>query len=113
MGRPEKNNFSILGLCMRAGKLVTGAQAVEKSIKHGEGVLALIDAAASDGTKKAIHDACEYMQIEYAVLPEGALSRETGKANRMAAAVTDASFAKAIKKCLEQTKQSDTIEGCI
>jgi len=113
MSAAGNNNFSILGLCMRAGKLVTGAQAVEKAIKHGEGVMALIDADASEGTKKTIRDACTYMRVEYAILPSGILARETGKAGRMAAAVTDASFVKAIEKCLAREKRSDTIEGCI
>ena len=107
MRRQENKNYAILGLCMRAGKLITGAQGTEKAVKSGEGVLALFDASASDGTKKAIRDACTYMRVECLQLPSGVLSRETGKAGRMAAAVTDASFARGIIRAVgEAAKQS-------
>ena len=85
VSRQGNNQFGILGLCMRAGKLVTGAQGAEKAIKSGEGVLALFDASASDGTKKAIR-----------------------KSGRMAAAVTDASFARGILRAVQEaSKQYD------
>ena len=41
MHRQENKNYAMLGLCMRAGKLITGAQGTEKAVKSGEGVLAL------------------------------------------------------------------------
>ena len=108
VSRQGNNQFGILGLCMRAGKLVTGAQGAEKAIKSGEGVLALFDASASDGTKKAIRDACAYARVEWLQLPAGVLSRETGKSGRMAAAVTDASFARGILRAVQEaSKQYD------
>lgn len=108
VSRQASNPFGILGLCMRAGKLITGAQGAEKTVKSGEGVLAIVDASASDGTKKAIRDACAYMRVECLQLPQGVLSRETGKSGRMAAAVTDESFARGILRAAEEaSKQYD------
>lgn len=113
MRRQENKNYAILGLCMRAGKLITGAQGTEKAVKSGEGVLALFDASASDGTKKAIRDACTYMRVECLQLPSGVLSRETGKAGRMAAAVDGRILLPAASAAPWGKRPSNTIEGCI
>ena len=77
----------LLGLCCRANQITLGAELALKEIKAGRAALALVDACASEGTKKKMTDACAYRRVPVRILPEGTLSRACGKEGRMAAAV--------------------------
>lgn len=97
-----KQACNMLGLCARAGRLVSGQQAVETALKAGKAKLVLVDAGASDGTKKALNDACRYRGVELIQMGEQALGNAIGRPGRMAAAVTDAPFAERIRQLLTQ-----------
>ena len=56
--------LNLLGLCKRAGRLVSGISAVELALKKGEAKLVLLDAGASDNSKKNVADACAYRHEE-------------------------------------------------
>ena len=77
----------LLGLASRAGQITLGADLALREIKGGRAGLVLLDAGASEGTKKKISDACAYRSVPLHMLPEGELSRACGKEDRMAAAV--------------------------
>ena len=77
----------LLGLASRAGQIILGADLALREIKGGRAALVLLDAGASEGTKKKISDACAYRSVPLHMLPEGELSKACGKADRMAAAV--------------------------
>ncbi|MBQ9262786.1 MAG: ribosomal L7Ae/L30e/S12e/Gadd45 family protein [Clostridia bacterium] len=77
----------LLGLCSRSGQIILGADLALREIKAGRAGLVLLDAGASDGTKKKITDACACRHVPLHMLPEGELSRSCGKEDRMAAAV--------------------------
>ena len=79
--------FGLLGLASRAGQIILGADLALREIKGGRAALALLDEAASEGTKKKISDACAYRNVPLHMLPEGELSGACGKEGRMAAAV--------------------------
>ena len=64
--------------------------------------LVLVDEGASDGTKKALGDACRYRGVELIQMGEQALGNAIGRPGRMAAAVTDAPFAERIRQLLTQ-----------
>ena len=49
--------LSMLGLCARAGKLITGEKACVQAIRGGEAFVALLDGAASANAVKALGDA--------------------------------------------------------
>jgi len=85
------NNF--LGLCARAGALKTGEAACEQLAKSGGAFLLLVDGGASDRSKKAMRDACDFGGIPLVELESGALGQAVGKPGRMAAAVTQKGFA--------------------
>ena len=87
---------NMLGLCARAGRLVSGQQAVETALKAGKAKLVLVDEGASDGTKKALGG------VELIEMGEQALGNAIGRPGRMAAAVTDAPFAERIRQLLTQ-----------
>ena len=77
----------LLGLASRAGQITLGADLALREIKSGRAALVLLDAGASEGTRKKISDACAYRQVPLHMLPEGELSGACGKEGRMAAAV--------------------------
>ena len=96
--------LGMLGLCMRAGKLVTGTQASVQAVRAGSARAVILDEAAAKNAVKAVTDACAWQDVPLIRTPEGALGEAIGKPNRMAAAITDESFAKRI---LELAKESD------
>lgn len=84
--------FHLLGLCMRAGGMISGEQMSEQTIKRGRAYAALIDEGASDLAKKQMRSACENHGVPLLEIPADALGRAIGKPGRMAAAVTDQGF---------------------
>lgn len=85
--------LSMLGLSARAGRLVSGVQAVEIALKKGDGKLVVLDEDASENTKKQISDACHHKKTPIITVPSCSLGDAIGKPGRMIAAVTDTSFA--------------------
>ena len=79
--------YGLLGLACRAGQITLGAELALREIKGGRAALALLDAGASEGTKKKIADACAYRAVPLHMLPEGEISGACGKEGRLAAAV--------------------------
>lgn len=98
--------LGMLGLCARAGQLKSGASMCEQAIKRGGAQLLLMDAGASDRSKKDLKDACAYASVPMIELPEGALGRAIGKDGRMATCVMDKGFADRISALL---RPSDTM----
>ena len=93
---------NMLGLCMRAGRLVSGAQSVEAAVKAGKARLVLVDAGASEETKKSFSDACRFRGIPMAQMENESLGFAIGRPGRMVAAVTDEPFANRIRQLLEE-----------
>ena len=91
-----RKTTGMIGLAARAGKMTTGQEGVESAIKKKKAFVALVDADASDRTKKDIRDACAFAGCRMLALPGDALGFAIGKPGRMCAAVTDASLAKRI-----------------
>lgn len=99
------NRLSLLGLAARAGKVVSGEFAVEKSVKSGKTFLVLVAEDASANTKKNFSDMCTYYKVPlYYVGTKEELGRAIGKEYRASLAVTDRNFADAMRKKLDQTE---------
>ena len=92
-----KKLLGLIGLCARAGRLVSGEEATIKLIRSGKAQLAFIDEGASDNAHKAMKNACTTYNVELVSLPEGELGRISGKPGRMAAATADEGFANSMK----------------
>ena len=88
--------LSLLGLCARAGKLISGEKAVVAAVRGGNAHCVLLDAAASANATKSVTDACAYRRIPLIRTQENALGIAIGKPGRMAAAVTDPGFAQSL-----------------
>ena len=88
--------LSMLGLCARAGKLITGEKACVQAIRAGSVYVMLLDGAASENAVKAVSQACQTHGVALVRTGEYELGDAIGKPGRMAAGVTDAKMAQRI-----------------
>lgn len=97
----QSRALTFLGLCMRAGQLITGQDACVDAIRGGNAALALLDGGASSNTRKRIMDACHSHQVPLYQVSSDALGHAIGKAGRMAVTVQMGGMA---QKLLEMLK---------
>ena len=97
----------LLGLSCRAGQITLGAEMALKEIKSDAAGLVLLDAGASEGTRKKIRDACAYRQVPLHMLEAGVLDHACGKSGRMAAAVKPGKLCQQMLKMLSSSEESD------
>lgn len=55
--------YSMLGLAMKAGKVVSGEFATDKSVKDGKAWLVIVSEDASNNTKKMFSNMCEFYEV--------------------------------------------------
>ena len=91
-----KAMLNMLGLCARAGRLVSGEKACVQAIRSGAAYAVALDRAAAKNAVKAVSDACGYHQVPLVWTPEFALGDAIGKPGRMAVAVTDEAMARRV-----------------
>ena len=83
----ENQVINFLGLCMRAGRITSGLEACVDLARQEEAALVLMDAAASENTRKRIADACHSHSVPLYELSEGTLGHAIGKKGRMVVAL--------------------------
>ena len=81
--------LGMLGLCARAGKLITGEKACVQAVRAGEAYAAVLDGAASDNAVEALTRACAGHGVPLLRTGPFELGDAIGKPARMAAAITD------------------------
>ncbi len=94
--------YSLLGLCQRASRLVSGEFMTEKAVKDKSAELVFVASDASNNTKKLFGNICNthnVQLIEFGTKDE--LGRAIGKDVRASIGVVDEGFAKAILKELQ------------
>ena len=104
MGVPNKI-FSLLGIAMKGGKVVSGEYQTLEAVKKKKALLVLVSEDASDNTRKLFFDKCAFYNVpveQYGNKED--LGRAIGKDLRSSLAVCDAGLAAAIKKQLEMEK---------
>jgi len=105
------NPLNVLGLALRAGKLVSGDEVVMKAVRRKEARLVVIASDASDGTLKKYRDKCHYYDIPLVQFGTRAeLGHHTGKAERVVIALTDAGFSELLRKKLQTYSEVTNIE---
>lgn len=94
--------LSLIGLATKAGRTVSGEFSTEKEVKSGRAALVIVADDASDNTKKKFKNMCDFYHVPiYFYKDKDTLGHAMGKEFRATLAVTDAGFAKGIKKHLE------------
>lgn len=92
---------NLLGLAQKAGKVVSGEIAIEKSIKYGQAKLMILAEDASVASKKNyLYLADIYKLPYYEKLTKQELGTSIGKHDRSAIIVLDDGFAQAVLKIL-------------
>ena len=96
----NKETLSLLGLCTRARKLVSGASVLD-AVRSHKACLVLYASDASERTKKQIRDKTTYYGVEAIEVNDSEmLSAAIGKSGRMAVAIIESGLAKKIKEKL-------------
>lgn len=97
----QNRAYSMIGLAMKAGKIVSGEFSTERAVKMGTASLVIVSEAASENTKKKFLNMCTYYKVPlYFFGEKEALGRAIGKEFRASLAVLEDGFAKAIEKHL-------------
>ena len=103
----QNKTDSLIGLAMKAGKVVSGEFATDKNVKAGKAWLVLVSTDASDNTKKMFSNMCEFYEVPiYFYGNKEELGHAIGKEMRSSLAITDEGFAKSLIKNLEQSVNS-------
>lgn len=96
--------LSLIGLAMKAGKVVSGEFSTEKAVKSGHACLVIISEEASDNTKKKFQNMCTYYEVPiYFYGTKIDLGIAIGKEFRASLAVTDQGLSTAIEKQLSNS----------
>ena len=102
----DQDIYRFLGLCMKAGKLVSGEDQVIDAVRKGSTALVIVALDASENSKKRYADKCTFYKIQTVVFGScDNLGKCTGKKKRAALAVMDQGFAKALNEKLLQYHQ--------
>ena len=101
----ENQVINFLGLCMRAGRIISGQEACVDLARKEEAALVLIDAAASENTRKRITDACHSHNVPLYEISEGELGRAIGKNGRMMVALKMDGMAQKLLTLLQNEQQ--------
>lgn len=93
--------LNLLGLAMRAGKLITGEELTIQDVRRGKTKFVFVAADASENTQKKISDKCIYYKVPMNKgLTHEELSASIGK-TRMIVGVNDSGFAKKFQELIK------------
>ena len=91
--------YGLLGISAKAGKILSGTDAVLEGIAKRKVLLVVVAEDASEKSKKNIKFFCEKENIEIVVFGDiFSNSKAIGKQNRAVIGITDENLARAIKK---------------
>ena len=99
--------YAMLGIAMRAGQLSLGESGVLKTVSSGTALFMILDADASDNTKKKFQNMCDFYQVPiYFYKDKDTLGHAMGKEFRASLVVLDEGFAKGIRKHIDTENQT-------
>ncbi len=101
----ENQVINFLGLCMRAGRIISGQEACVDLARQEQAALVLMDAGASDNTRKRISDACHSHNVPLYEMAEGALGHAIGKNGRMMVALKPDGMAQKLLSLLKDEQR--------
>lgn len=93
--------LNLLGLAMRAGKLVTGEELTISDIRSNKAKFIFVAADASDNTRKKIKDKCSYYNVPWnESFFHSEISQAIGR-TRMVIGINDQGFATKFKELIK------------
>lgn len=91
--------YNVIGMCQKAGKLISGNEMVEDAIRHKKACLVIISEDIGESMLKKITDKTEFYNINTVHFGSKELiGQSIGKAPRSAVAITDKGFAESFCK---------------
>jgi len=95
----NRKALSMMSLCQKAGKLVSGDLSCEKVLQNGKALIIILPVDASENTKKKFINKAYFYNVMVLNVKSTSdeLSSAIGKTNRYVFAVCDENFAKKIK----------------
>ena len=96
----------MLGLAARAGKVVSGEFATEKSIKSGRAALVLVSEDASENTIRKFSQLCGFTQVPFLLFSDKErLGAAIGKDLRSSVEIEDQNLADAVREKIEKKER--------
>ena len=93
--------YSLLGLCMRAGKVRSGEFATMEAIRKKTAQMVIVSLDASDNTTKQFSDKCKYYDVPLFFFGDKeSLGHAIGKEVRTSLAITDKGLSESLRKNL-------------
>jgi ribosomal protein L7Ae-like RNA K-turn-binding protein len=107
-----KRLLDLLGLAARAGRLVSGTDAVRGGVRDGKVRRVIMAADASDTQRRKLTPLLEARRVPYTVvLTRDALGAAIGRGPASAIGLTDANFAKRVGELVRGLSERDTEGG--
>ena len=97
----EERVTGFLGLCYKAGRVISGQEACVDLIRSDAAALVLMDVSASENTQKRLTDAAHSHNTPLYALSAGTLGHAIGKKGRMAVAFRADGMAQKLLSLLE------------
>lgn len=97
----DNNNvlYSLIGMCQKAGKLVSGNEMVEAAIKSQKAVLLITAEDTGASMLKKFNDKAKFYNVDTVCFgTKLQLGQSIGKGPRSAVAITDKGFAESFSK---------------
>jgi len=105
MNLTQNKAYSLIGLAMKAGKIVSGEFSTEKAVKTGHAYLVIVSEEASDNTNKMFTNMTDFYEVPmYVFGTKEELGRCIGKEFRASLAITDENLANAVENKLKACK---------
>lgn len=99
----DKQIYGLIGICQKAGKIISGELGCELAIKNNQTYLIILAQDASRNTCKKFKDKCEYRDIPLLVYgTKESLGNAIGKVARATIGITDEQLAKKVAALISQ-----------
>lgn len=97
--------YRMLGLCMKAGRLLSGSEQVKNAVKDRKGVLLILAEDSSKRTKDEYVHLAEMVRMTWRVFGEKEkLGHAVGKGIRTAILISDSGFGESLLQKIDARK---------
>lgn len=101
----DKKLLSLLGLCHRAGRLVSGELSCENAVREGNAELIILAGNASKNTKKKFENTSAYYHVRlFCTGTKEEIGAALGKEERAVVVITDKGFCIKLSQLLEKNE---------
>lgn len=97
--------YRLLGLCMKAGRLLSGSEQIKTAVKDGKGILLILAEDSSERTKEEYIRLAKLSGITWRIFGEKEkLGHAVGKVIRAAILISDSGFGTSLLQRIDTLK---------